>query len=528
MRLDCIFLSFLAASAAFSGHALGLPRALPSDVRLASDGGLDSWISMGSRAQGRTFLAPQTSLSPIVKRIPSFETELTIEIDTVTERDRPKVRAFAIRHDEDTFIVLDGDRPVAVRSIRPPRAVTPLVPASWDLAHLVRRDALTITGSCELRCDENASAMHTPSGDVETALLLFGAQDQRLVHGDVSAMIRVDDVPAKLLAHPLRPLVVEPADVVKLELGGARLDAAMLASISDSVMTTELTRTSSTLETESGVLRVRFADPESVIQEPSEGGDSPWTLLVRLEGDAASPPTEDGNEGAAPTPPSKEGALVDVSLAAGIDFVHFEGDHEQLDIRPTMGPGAAWGDVDGDGWLDVVILQGGGRRGVDPLPDRLFCGSASGGFVEATDTAGLASGDAGMGALLVDVNGDGHLDLYCANYGQDRLFLGRGDRTFEDATELLPTLSPKLGSASAPALTLTLTLTLTCRRQDPEGVQIRVNQDTRLNYRILDLRTPTSQAIYRVEAGVCALFRQTLSKQVGSADFLMSNLAELL
>jgi len=38
-----------------------------------------------------------------------------------------------------------------------------------------------------------------------------------------------------------------------------------------------------------------------------------------------------------------------------------------------------------------------------------------------------------------------------------------------------------------------------------------VGQDTRLNNRILDLRTSTNQAIYRVQAGVCRLFRETLT-----------------
>ena len=51
--------------------------------------------------------------------------------------------------------------------------------------------------------------------------------------------------------------------------------------------------------------------------------------------------------------------------------------------------------------------------------------------------------------------------------------------------------------------------------EDEEGdaLNIRVNQDTRLDHRILDLRTPTNQAIFRVEAGVCQLFRDTLTKQ---------------
>lgn len=48
--------------------------------------------------------------------------------------------------------------------------------------------------------------------------------------------------------------------------------------------------------------------------------------------------------------------------------------------------------------------------------------------------------------------------------------------------------------------------------QDEEGLNIRVNQDTRLDNRVLDLRTPANQAIFRLEAGVCRLFRETLTK----------------
>lgn len=51
---------------------------------------------------------------------------------------------------------------------------------------------------------------------------------------------------------------------------------------------------------------------------------------------------------------------------------------------------------------------------------------------------------------------------------------------------------------------------------DSEGLNIHVNQDTRLDYRVLDLRTPANQAIYRLEAGVCEFFRQALR----SRDFV--------
>lgn len=46
---------------------------------------------------------------------------------------------------------------------------------------------------------------------------------------------------------------------------------------------------------------------------------------------------------------------------------------------------------------------------------------------------------------------------------------------------------------------------------DIEGLNIRVNQDTRLDNRVLDLRTPANQAIFRLEAGVCRLFRDILT-----------------
>lgn len=48
-------------------------------------------------------------------------------------------------------------------------------------------------------------------------------------------------------------------------------------------------------------------------------------------------------------------------------------------------------------------------------------------------------------------------------------------------------------------------------RGEKEGVQyVRVNQDTRLNFRPIELRTPANQAIFRVQSAVGQLFRQYL------------------
>jgi aspartyl-tRNA synthetase len=50
-------------------------------------------------------------------------------------------------------------------------------------------------------------------------------------------------------------------------------------------------------------------------------------------------------------------------------------------------------------------------------------------------------------------------------------------------------------------------------RPEVEGEEASLacaKQDTKLDNRVIDLRTLTNQAIYRIEAGVCRLFRDTL------------------
>ena len=42
----------------------------------------------------------------------------------------------------------------------------------------------------------------------------------------------------------------------------------------------------------------------------------------------------------------------------------------------------ATGDVDLNGWPDLYLLQGGGRSGCDPLPNRLFMNRGGGTFAE--------------------------------------------------------------------------------------------------------------------------------------------------
>ena len=71
--------------------------------------------------------------------------------------------------------------------------------------------------------------------------------------------------------------------------------------------------------------------------------------------------------------------------------------------------GAVFADVDGDGYLDLIVNSLG--NGV-----RLFKNDGHGHFREVTREAGLASKAGGTSLALADVDGDGTLDLYVVNY----------------------------------------------------------------------------------------------------------------
>lgn len=110
-----------------------------------------------------------------------------------------------------------------------------------------------------------------------------------------------------------------------------------------------------------------------------------------------------------------------------------------------LGPGMAWGDVDGDGDQDFYL----GRPAGDVAG--VVLSSSPGVFAPADDAA--FQGDVGsedVDAVFFDADGDGKLDLYVVSGGVegepgdeafcDRLYLGKGDGTFTKATEALPDL----------------------------------------------------------------------------------------
>lgn len=80
-----------------------------------------------------------------------------------------------------------------------------------------------------------------------------------------------------------------------------------------------------------------------------------------------------------------------------------------MDCHGTDATGAAFADIDGDDDLDLLVTASG--NGI-----RLFLNNGSGTFRETTQTAGLASTLGSMSFALADIEGDGDLDLYVANF----------------------------------------------------------------------------------------------------------------
>jgi hypothetical protein len=148
---------------------------------------------------------------------------------------------------------------------------------------------------------------------------------------------------------------------------------------------------------------------------------------------AYAPPAGEG--GAVPLP-----SFVDAAEAAGIRFVHDNGARGQKYLPETIGSGAAVLDVDGDGRMDVFLVNGSpwpwdrSDRTPDPTP-RLYRNMGGGRFEDATAAAGLGAIRFGMGAAAADYDGDGDTDLFITAVGPCALFRNDGGRFTDVAKE---------------------------------------------------------------------------------------------
>jgi hypothetical protein len=145
---------------------------------------------------------------------------------------------------------------------------------------------------------------------------------------------------------------------------------------------------------------------------------------------------------AAPTAASPSAAVryTDVTREAGIDFVHEHGGMGRKYYIETVPTGNCWLDYDGDGWMDVYLVQSGPLPGTPRPPGTahslLYRNRGDGTFQDVTARAGVANASGyGAGCTAGDFDNDGHPDLYVTNFGDSVLFRNRGDGTFEDVTD---------------------------------------------------------------------------------------------
>jgi len=104
------------------------------------------------------------------------------------------------------------------------------------------------------------------------------------------------------------------------------------------------------------------------------------------------------------------------------------GDKTKQYIIETTGSGIAFIDYDNDGYPDIFVVSGAGGT------NRMYHNDRNGHFTDVTAALGLTSSGWGEGVCAGDFDNDGFTDLFVTYWGQNRLYRNVGGKRFEDVT----------------------------------------------------------------------------------------------
>jgi enediyne biosynthesis protein E4 len=169
-----------------------------------------------------------------------------------------------------------------------------------------------------------------------------------------------------------------------------------------------------------------------------------WFLMIFaliVSGVLLLPASPDNNQGV---------TFADITSPAGIKFVHNNGRSGKKYLPDTLGSGGAFFDADGDGWLDIVLVNG---KDWEPKGKRstaaLYRNNHNGTFTDITAASGLDVEMHGMGVAVGDYDNDGKDDVYITALDGDRLFHNEGGGKFRDVTKTSGIANAVFGTSAA-------------------------------------------------------------------------------
>lgn len=144
----------------------------------------------------------------------------------------------------------------------------------------------------------------------------------------------------------------------------------------------------------------------------------------------------------------------DVTEEALPTLMHHSGAMGELWLPEILGPGVGLIDIDQDGLLDIWVVQGGSLfdSSTKQLSDQLFKNTSKDGelrFQRMTEQANVRAMGYGMGIATGDVDSDGDVDVYLANYGQNEVWLNQGDGSFQRGNSEHEPVSPEWSVAAS-------------------------------------------------------------------------------